>query len=64
MAMTIEEVVEWLGTIKLSKYAEIFRDEDINGALLATCTPHTLEEIGIKSDLHRKKIFLRFRDIK
>ena len=64
MAMTTEEVVEWLGTIKLSKYAELFRDEDVDGELLASCTVQTLEEMGIKSDLDRRKIFLRFRKIK
>ena len=63
MAMTTEEVVEWLGTIKLSKYAKIFQDEDVDGELLATYNVKNLEEIGVNSGADGKKILLRFRRI-
>ena len=62
--MTIEEVVEWLGTINLSKYAEIFKENDVDGELLASCDVPTLEEMGIISKLDQRKIFVRFRKIK
>ena len=64
MAMTTEEVVEWLGSIQLSKYAELFWKNYVDGDLLASFTVQTLEEMGIKSDLDQKKIFVLFRKIK
>lgn len=64
MAMTTEEVIQWLETINLSKYTEIFKSNEVDGELLACCTLLTLEEMGIDKDLDRRKIFVRFRKIK
>ena len=64
MAMTTEEVVQWLHSIKLSEYTEIFQKNEVDGDLLACCTLQTLEEMGIKKDLDRRKILVRFRKIK
>ena len=64
MAMTTEEVIQWLQSIKLSKYTAIFKDNDVDGYLLAYCTLQTLEEMGIDKVLDRRKIFVRFREIK
>ena len=64
MAMTTEEVIQWLQSIKLSKYIDIFKDNDVDGYILAYCTLQTLEEMGIDKDLHRTKIFALFRKIK
>ena len=64
MAMTTEEVIQWLDSIRLSKYAEIFEENDVDGELLTYCTFRTLEEMGIERDLDRKKIILHFRKIK
>ena len=64
MAMTTEEVIQWLHSIQLSKYADIFKENGVDGGLLTLCTFQTLEEMGIKKDLDRKKIFLHFRRIK
>ena len=61
--MTVEEVVQWLDTIKLGKHADIFRSEDIDGALLAELESKNLKELGISSDLARKKILVKFRQI-
>ena len=63
MRMTTEEVIQWLHSIKLSKYADIFKENDVDGELLTWCTLQTLEEMGIKKDLDRKKILLHFRRI-
>ena len=63
MAMTTEEVVQWLHSIKLSKYTELFQSEDVDGELLASYNIHDLEEMGIESGTDRKKIFVRFRKI-
>lgn len=63
MAMTIEEVVLWLQEIKLSKYAELFQEKEVDGEMLAWFTLEDLEEIGVKSGVDRKKIILRFRKI-
>ena len=64
MAMTTEDVIQWLQSIKLSEYTEIFKEKDVDGDLLACCTLQTLEEMGIDKDLDRRKIFVRFRKIK
>ena len=64
MAMTTEEVVQWLHSIKLSKYTELFQSEGVYGELLASYDIHDLEEMGIGSGKDRKKIFVGFRNIK
>ena len=64
MAMTTEEVIQWLQSIKLSKYTEIFKNNEVDGYILACCTLQTLEEMGIDKDLDRRKIFALFRKIK
>ena len=61
--MTVDEVVQWLGTIKLGEHSEAFRKEDIDGALLAEYSSENLEEIGIKLGKDRKKILVKFRQI-
>lgn len=63
MAMTTEEVLQWLQTIKLSEYTEIFRKEEVDGGLLATYELQDLEDIGITRSAARKKILQRFRAI-
>lgn len=62
-SMTTEEVIEWLKTIRLSKYATVFEEHDVTGEELAVCTLETLKEMGIEKDLERRKILLRFRKI-
>ena len=64
MAMTTEEVIQWLQSIKLSKYTEIFKDNDVDGCILAYSTHETLEEMGIDKNLDRTKIIAQFRRIK
>ena len=63
MAMTTEEVIQWLHSIKLSKYAEIFKENEVDGELLASCSVQDVKEIGVGSALDQKKIYLRFRRI-
>ena len=64
MAMTTEEVIQWLHSISLSKYTEIFKDEEVDGEFLSTFSFEDLQEMGIESGKDRKKIFLQFRRIK
>ena len=61
--MTVEEVVQWLDTIKLGQYAEAFMDMGVDGQLMATFEPDELEELGISSKIVRKKILVKFRQI-
>ena len=61
--MTVEEVVQWLDTIKLGQLAEAFRSEEVDGALLATYDLKDLEDIGIELNKDRKKILVKFRQI-
>ena len=46
----------WLEGIGLSQYAELFRSNDIDGALLHQLTGDDLKEIGVTSLGHRKKL--------
>lgn len=44
----------------MSKYKDAFKDEQINGSLLAELDQEILEkELGVASGLHRKKILLK-----
>jgi hypothetical protein len=58
-AMTTEEVLDMLDTLKISQYRDIFESEGINGALLVELNDTDLEkDLGIISSLHRKKLML------
>ena len=61
--MTVDEVVQWLGTIKLGEHSEAFRSEGVDGVLLATYDLEDLEDIGISLKKDRKKILVKFRQI-
>ena len=63
MAMTPEEVIQWLHNINLSKYTDMFKDKEVDGELLATFGTKDLQEMGIESGIDQKKIFVRFRRI-
>ena len=61
--MTVDEVVQWLGTINLEEHGEAFRKEGVDGVLLATYDLEDLEVIGISLKKDRKKILVKFRQI-
>jgi class 3 adenylate cyclase len=50
------DVGEWLAQLGLAGYAQAFRDNDIDAAVLRTLTQDDLREIGVASVGHRRRI--------
>jgi hypothetical protein len=49
------DVGEWLAQLGLAGYAQAFRDNDIDAAVLRTLTQDDLREIGVASVGHRRR---------
>lgn len=56
-----EEVVEFMSSIGLEEYKEIFLENDMNGAMMLEANYDDLAEIGIDSRLHQVKILTLFK---
>jgi hypothetical protein len=64
-AMTVADMLKWLDDIGLSQYKESFQEEDVTGALFAELTIADLEnDLGVAKSIHRKKLMLKFKEIK
>jgi hypothetical protein len=50
------DVLGWLRNLGLEQYEAIFRDNDIDAALLRSLTNEDLKEIGVGSLGHRRKL--------
>jgi class 3 adenylate cyclase len=50
------DVVVWLRSLGLAKYEAIFRDNDIDEAVLPSLTHENLKELGVASFGHRVKL--------
>jgi class 3 adenylate cyclase len=50
------DVVVWLRSLGLGKYAAIFRENDIDETVLLTLTAEDLKELGVTSFGHRRKL--------
>src|SRR5215470_7221165 len=50
------DVVAWLRGLGLDQYAQLFRDNDIDGEILCGMTAEDLKELGISSFGHRRKL--------
>src|SRR5215472_9289861 len=51
------DVVAWLRGLGLEQYAQLFRDNDIDGEILRGMTSEDLKELGISSFGHRRRLF-------
>jgi class 3 adenylate cyclase len=51
------DVAAWLRGLGLEQYAQLFRDNDIDGEILCGLTAEDLKELGISSFGHRRKLF-------
>ena len=56
--ISVSEVSEWLRKLGLSQYVDLFAEEVVDGAMLLELNEKMMEEIGIKSGLHRKKLLM------
>jgi hypothetical protein len=50
------DVAAWLSRLGLEQYAELFRDNDIDGEILRVMTADDLKELGISSFGHRRRL--------
>ena len=61
MKLSLEDVVDFLHSIKMDQYIDTFRREDINGILLVAAGNEELKEIGVLNPLHSFKIQFLFK---
>ena len=50
------DVAAWLRGLGLEQYAQLFRDNDIDGEILCGMTAEHLKELGISSFGHRRRL--------
>src|SRR5207302_5448323 len=50
------DVAVWLRGLGLEQYAQLFRDNDIDGEILCGMTAEDLKELGISSFGHRRRL--------
>ena len=54
--ISVSEVSEWLIKLGLNQYVDAFAKESIDGTMLLELDDETMQCIGIKNPLHRKKL--------
>ena len=54
-AMSID-IADWLRGLGLEQYAQLFRDNDIDGEILGGMNAEDLKELGISSFGHRRRL--------
>src|SRR4249919_3622717 len=57
-------VTDWLRSLGLEQYAEVFRDNDLDGAVLPDVNAEDLIAIGITSIGHRRKLLAAIAALK
>jgi SAM domain (Sterile alpha motif) len=50
------DVARWLRGLRLEQYEQVFRDNDIDSAVLPSLTAEDLKELGIASVGHRRRV--------
>src|SRR4051794_10795626 len=50
------DIADWLRGLGLEQYAQLFRDNDIDGEILCGMTAEDLKELGISSFGHRRRL--------
>src|ERR1700738_1242832 len=50
------DIAAWLRGLGLEQYAQLFRDNDIDGEILSGMTAEDLKELGISSFGHRRRL--------
>ena len=57
----MQEVLEFLASVGLERYAESFKDAEITGDVLLEAGDEMLGELGVASTLDRLKITMLFK---
>ena len=60
-AYTLDDVLDFLHTIRMDQYIQTFRDERFDGILLVAAGDDELKDLGISSHFHRFKIQFLFK---
>ncbi|XP_076102045.1 phosphatidylinositol 3-kinase regulatory subunit alpha-like isoform X1 [Mytilus galloprovincialis] len=55
---TCENVVEWMACVRLYRYAQMFKDNQINGKDIKNMDPEKLGDLGIKDDFHKMSLMV------
>ncbi|XP_052832107.1 uncharacterized protein LOC106879157 [Octopus bimaculoides] len=55
---TVTNVSDWMAALNLYRYAELFRDKNINGMELKNIDEEKLMEMGIKDEFHKKSLLV------
>jgi hypothetical protein len=50
------DIAAWLHGLGLQQYEPVFRDNDIDGAVLPSLTAEDLKDLGITSVGHRRRL--------
>ena len=58
---SVEQVGEFLKSIGMGQYVEIFAENEMSGEMMLEADDKDLEEIGVESRLHRIKIMVLFK---
>lgn len=58
---TEEQVAEFLKSIGLAQYVEIFQERQVDGGMMLEIDDEILEALGVKSHLHKIKIVVLFK---
>ena len=59
--ISVQDVTNFLASIKLDKYTKAFQENDISGDVLIIATPEDLTELGVESALDKLKILVGFK---
>lgn len=59
--LSVQDVTNFLSSIKLDKYKAAFQENEISGDVLISTTPDDLSELGVKSALDKLKILVGFK---
>jgi hypothetical protein len=53
------DIARWLRGLRLEQYEQVFRDNDIDSAVLPSLTAEDLKELSIASVGHRRRLLDR-----
>lgn len=59
--ISVQDVINFLASIKLDKYIAAFQESDISGDVLISAKPDDLVELGVESALDKLKILVGFK---
>ncbi|XP_021350181.1 phosphatidylinositol 3-kinase regulatory subunit alpha-like [Mizuhopecten yessoensis] len=59
----VNDVVDWMAALNIYRYAQLFRDRNIDGTMLEDMDEEKLKELGIKDNFHKKSIMVAIDEL-